>query len=197
MGTTVEKLNYSIETKELQKAYLIEQGQNVNDETPFREYLEHFKALKPNLQDKSIDVTSNGSQTVNADEGYDGLNSVTIKTNVDTTSNLAVQRACMQKLTHNATKKFTIPAGKKYAIISCVINSQYNTPWGSLTCTASKGTISQLHNDTDTSGIELNTRLQVFKLTNTTGEASTVTLTMNWETGNGYGDLGTNFVVSY
>ena len=36
----------------------------------------------PILQDKSITITENGTQTITADEGYDGLNSVEVVTNV-------------------------------------------------------------------------------------------------------------------
>ena len=38
-----------------------------------------------NLQDKSVDITENGTTTVVADEGYDGLNSVAISTNIGAT----------------------------------------------------------------------------------------------------------------
>lgn len=44
---------------------------NVNVPTP-----------SPNLQDKSITITQNGTQTVTADSGYDGLDEVEIITNV-------------------------------------------------------------------------------------------------------------------
>lgn len=36
----------------------------------------------PNLQDKSITITENGTQNITFDEGYDGLNSVEVITNV-------------------------------------------------------------------------------------------------------------------
>ena len=36
----------------------------------------------PILQDKSIEITENGTQTITANEGYDGLNSVEVVTNV-------------------------------------------------------------------------------------------------------------------
>ena len=36
-----------------------------------------------NLQDKNITITSNGTQNIEADEGYDGLNTVNITTNVE------------------------------------------------------------------------------------------------------------------
>ena len=37
---------------------------------------------EPNLQVKTISITENGTQTINADNGYDGLQSVSITTNV-------------------------------------------------------------------------------------------------------------------
>lgn len=36
----------------------------------------------PILQDKSIEITENGTTTITADEGYDGLNNVSVTTNV-------------------------------------------------------------------------------------------------------------------
>ena len=36
----------------------------------------------PILQDKSIEITENGTQTITADEGYDGLNNVEVTTNI-------------------------------------------------------------------------------------------------------------------
>ena len=39
-------------------------------------------APTPNLQSKSIEITENGTQTVSADSGYDGLDEVEITTNV-------------------------------------------------------------------------------------------------------------------
>lgn len=37
---------------------------------------------EPNLQNKSVEITANGTSTVTADSGYDGLNEVSITTNV-------------------------------------------------------------------------------------------------------------------
>lgn len=37
----------------------------------------------PKLQDKSIEITENGTQTIIADEGYDGLNNVSVTTNIE------------------------------------------------------------------------------------------------------------------
>lgn len=37
----------------------------------------------PTLQDKSVTVTTNGTQNITADSGYDGLNSVALTTNVE------------------------------------------------------------------------------------------------------------------
>lgn len=47
----------------------------------------------PILQDKSITITENGTTNITADEGYDGLNSVTVNTNVieDLTKELTAQ----------------------------------------------------------------------------------------------------------
>ena len=35
------------------------------------------------LQDKAIEITENGTQTITADEGYDGLNNVSVTTNIE------------------------------------------------------------------------------------------------------------------
>ena len=38
--------------------------------------------VEPNLQAKAIEITENGTQTISADNGYDGLSSVSVTTNV-------------------------------------------------------------------------------------------------------------------
>ena len=47
--------------------------------------------IVPNLQDKSITIIENGTQTVIADEGYDGLNSVEVVTNIANESEPVVE----------------------------------------------------------------------------------------------------------
>lgn len=42
---------------------------------------------EPNLQDKSIEITENGTTNIKADEGYDGLNNVEVTTNVASSGN--------------------------------------------------------------------------------------------------------------
>lgn len=42
---------------------------------------------KPNLQDKTIEITENGTTNIKADEGFDGLNNVDITVNVEGGSN--------------------------------------------------------------------------------------------------------------
>ena len=39
-------------------------------------------SIAPNLQDKNVEITENGTSTVNADAGFDGLRTVSINTNV-------------------------------------------------------------------------------------------------------------------
>lgn len=41
---------------------------------------------EPNLQDKSITITENGTQNITYDSGYDGLNSVEVTTNIEGSS---------------------------------------------------------------------------------------------------------------
>ena len=44
-----------------------------------------FLNKKPKLQDKSVNVTTNGQTSINADSNYDGLDTVTVNTNVQPT----------------------------------------------------------------------------------------------------------------
>ena len=54
-------------------------GKMTLDEMPSK--MDEIKT-KPNLQDKSIEITENGTQTIQADEGYDGLNNVNVDVNI-------------------------------------------------------------------------------------------------------------------
>lgn len=53
---------------------------------------------EPNLQSKTIEITENGTQTISADNGYDGLLSVSVTTNVS----------------GGTTSKFIVPYGLKF-----------------------------------------------------------------------------------
>jgi hypothetical protein len=46
------------------------------------------KITEPILQDKIIEITENGTQTITADEGYDGLKSITITTQTTPAENI-------------------------------------------------------------------------------------------------------------
>lgn len=47
MGETVEeKLNYLLETKQLIKEAIVNKGQEINDDTPFRDYAALITAIK-------------------------------------------------------------------------------------------------------------------------------------------------------
>ena len=61
----------------------------------------------PNLQSKDISITTNGTQTVTADTGYDGLSDVDIATNVQ--PNLESKSV---EITENTTTIITPTAGK-------------------------------------------------------------------------------------
>lgn len=57
---------------------------------------------EPNLQAKTLEITANGTQTISADNGYDGLSSVSVTTNVSggTTSD-KIKMIDGMKLNHN------------------------------------------------------------------------------------------------
>lgn len=79
-----DKLDYLKETKNLIKNAIIDKGQTITEETTFREYAGKINdiSVTPNLQDKNINITSNGSRTITADDGYDGLDEVNLNVNV-------------------------------------------------------------------------------------------------------------------
>lgn len=60
-----------------------------------------------NLQDKTVTITTNGSQDINADSGYDGLDTVSVTTNVQ--PNLETKNVT---IIENTTTTITPTAGK-------------------------------------------------------------------------------------
>ena len=65
--------------------------------------------VQPNLQAKEVSYSSRGEQEVVADNGYDGLSSVTVNVNVPEP---AIQTLEKQVLTENKTYNFDVPEGK-------------------------------------------------------------------------------------
>ena len=56
---------------------------------------------EPNLQTKSISITENGTQTISADNGYDGLSSVSVTTNVSGGTTDKIKMIDGMKLNYN------------------------------------------------------------------------------------------------
>lgn len=55
---------------------------NTTDKMTLEQMATNIENIKPKLQDKSIEITENSTQTITFDEGYDGLNNVSVTTNV-------------------------------------------------------------------------------------------------------------------
>lgn len=56
----------------------------------------------PNLQDKSITIIENGTQSITFDKGYDGLNSVEVTTNIESGGGSGVQQPYITQRNINA-----------------------------------------------------------------------------------------------
>ena len=138
---------------------------------------------------KSVSITTNTTTTVTPDEGYDGLKSVAITTNIPP-SNLISNSKFICDFAPDTAQTWTVPATVTYAIIT-VITTYHSTGAtavnGTPTCTASKGTLSVKYN----TKYEVNgeaSRPYVWTLTNTTGTASTITVKADYS-GASYGEI--------
>ena len=83
MGTLVEKINYLKETKTAIKNAITEKGVTVSDTDTFRSYAGKIGSIKVGspAQEKSINITENGSVAVTPDSGY-LLSKVNVNVNV-------------------------------------------------------------------------------------------------------------------
>lgn len=69
---------------------------------------------EPNLQSKSIEIVENGTQTISADEGYDGLSNVEVSTNVPTPEPNLQAKETSQTLTANGIRTITVSPDSGY-----------------------------------------------------------------------------------
>lgn len=69
---------------------------------------------EPNLQSKSIEIVENGTQTISADEGYDGLSAVEVSTNVPTPEPNLQAKTTSQTITANGTRTITVKPDSGY-----------------------------------------------------------------------------------
>lgn len=206
MGSISEKLEYLNETKTAIKTALINKGVSISDVDTFRSYadkIEDLEEIKPNLQAKTQTITSNTTTTITPDDGFDGLSSVAITTNVPN-SNLQVSFGQAGEWISN--KQYTIPATAKYAIISINWVKHHDTPDPTVSLTASKGSITNMDGTTlawgekdhwtspaEYNGSNIHLRNYRKRFTNTTGQASTLTCNIT----SSYGLLSGNILIVY
>ena len=82
MATIEQNLERLNNVKTTWRQALEAQGQEVSENAPLESYVLATGSIAPNLQDKSITITQNGTTTISKDTGYDGLDEVEITTNV-------------------------------------------------------------------------------------------------------------------
>lgn len=190
MGTIADKIEYLNETKTAIKNALINKGATISDTDTFRSYADKINILEtdPELQAKTVSITTNGSQTITPDGGYDGLSSVAITTNVPP-SNLVSNSKFNSNLKANTEQSWTIPATAQYAIITLIQSHDYtgaSAVSGTPECTATAGTLTKkigTYYESDNQ----RTHTYVWTLTNTTGNASTIKLKAYYAGGGDYG----------
>ena len=84
MATIEQNLERLNNVKTNWRQTLINQGQTIAENAPLESYVVATGEIstEPKLQDKTVTITNNGTQDINADTNYDGLDTVTINTNV-------------------------------------------------------------------------------------------------------------------
>lgn len=84
MNTTLEYINQLEKDKQNLNTMLNNMGVETTGKETFTELTPLVGKIvtDPILQDKTITITENGTTNITADEGYDGLNNVTVTTNV-------------------------------------------------------------------------------------------------------------------
>lgn len=121
MDAVVNKLNYLKETKAIIKNAITEKGVTVSDTDTFRSYANKIGSIKVGSpsQEKSINVTENGSVAVTPDSGY-LLSKVNVNVNVASSGGGSKNNAFMD------FSKYTNGA-YIYMLISSIDVSSFNT----------------------------------------------------------------------
>jgi hypothetical protein len=207
MGSISEKLEYLNETKEAIKTALINKGASVSDTDTFRSYANIITDLEtePNLQSKSQTITSNTTTTITPDEGYDGLSSVKVVTNVSggKLGGSFNWRHYSGSVNSSQSYSITIPANKQYAVIVFVMNSQSNTPKPTLETTSKPSNVTlsaigSVNGSRECSGTQTVTYCYLATKTSNVSSAATITFKNDWDnTSNGYGNQGCAWGVFY
>ena len=121
MGTLVEKLNYLKETKTAIKNAIVAKGVSVSNTDTFRSYAGKIGSIKVGSpsQEKSINITENGSIAVTPDSGY-LLSKVNVNVNVASSGGGSENNAFIDfsKYTHG---------GYLYKVISSIDLSSFDT----------------------------------------------------------------------
>lgn len=163
-------------------------------------------SVTPAVQTKSQTITSNGTTTITPDSGKVGLSSVSITTNVSggkLGGSFQYNYYNTSELNNDQTYNITIPANKQYAIIVFVINSQNNTPKGTLEVTSKPSNITlsaigSSNGHRKNGNINVTTYCYLATKTSSISSAATITFKNDWDdTNNGYGNAGCSYGVFY
>lgn len=106
------KLTYLEGTKTAIKDAIVAKGVAIDDNATFRSYATAISTIETgggteiNNQTKTVEINQNGQTTVSYDEGYTGLESVVINTNVPTGSGDCNVAACFDGLGYEALPLF-------------------------------------------------------------------------------------------
>ena len=106
------KLTYLEGTKTAIKDAIVAKGVAIDDNATFRSYATAISTIETgggteiNNQTKTVEINQNGQTTVSYDEGYTGLESVVINTNVPTGSGDCTVSACFGDLGYEALPLF-------------------------------------------------------------------------------------------